>query len=400
MTTDTLIERARTLLKLRRPAEAERELRGVLARDPEHAEAHALLGVTLAEQRMPSEAVAEAREAVRLAPDQWFPHYVAGQIHLMAGRPGDAIAALRAALAIEPEYAPIWRFLSRAHLRAGQGAEAADASRRGLALDPRDAELAGLLALALTALGEAAQAQDAAAQAVRLDPENALAHLAYGRAALAFGDPGHAARAFREVLRLDPGFGEARDLLLKALKRRNPLYRTLDRLRGRFFGRWWVVLLLPAAPMLVIVLLLVALLHWVAWSVEAFTTLRLAHAGVTRLLFERAEVRAARLCCLLLAAGATLIALGVLSSQEVVGAAGAAAMALITPVQESVHTGSPLGRAVLYGWAVLLALVIAVSAVLGSMAAVMLSTYTGLATIWIAAGVRRLFGRTAGGEPR
>ncbi|GGL01280.1 hypothetical protein Ppa06_69910 [Planomonospora parontospora subsp. parontospora] len=394
MTTDTLIERARTLLRLRRPAEAERELRGVLARDPEHAEVHALLGIALAEQRRPSEAVAEAREAVRLAPDQWFPHYVAGQIHLMAGRPGDAIAALHAALAIEPDHAPIWRFLSRTHLRARQWAEAADASRRGLALDPQDAELAGLLALALTALGETAQAQAAAAQAVRLDPENALAHLAYGRVALDFGDPGHAAQAFREVLRLDPGFGAARDLLLTALKRRNPLYRALDRLRGRFFGRWWVVLLLPAAPMLIIVLLLVALLHWVAWTVEAFTALRLARAKDTRLLFERAEVRAARLCCLLLAAGATLIALGVMFSQELVGATGAAAMALITPVQETVHTGSPLGRIVLYGWAGLLALVIAVSAALDSMSGVMLSTYTGLATLWIAAGVRGLFERT------
>nr|BFE86998.1 hypothetical protein GCM10020093_095990 [Planobispora longispora] len=102
----------------------------------------------------------------------------------------------------------------------------------------------------------------------------------------------------------------------------------------------------------------------------------------------------AGLCCALLAAGATLIVLGAVSSHEVVGAAGAAVMALITPVQETVHTGSPLARIVLYGWAGLLALVIAVSAVLASMSAVMLSTYAGLATIWIAAGVRRLTGRT------
>ncbi|MEU8103641.1 tetratricopeptide repeat protein [Nonomuraea muscovyensis] len=384
------IERARTLLQLRRPADAERELRGVLVQEPQNAMAHAFLAVALTEQRRGQEAVATAGEAVRLVPDFWFGHYVAGQALFRAGRYDEAIAALRTALNLNLSYAPIWEVLARIHLHRGEWSLTVDAARRGLEIDPEESDLVSLLALGLSGLGQTAAAGDAAAQAVRLSPESALAHLVYGRAALARGRAGEAAEAFREVLRLDPSFGQARDLLVAALKQRNPLYRWLERLRGRFFGGWRLVLLLPVAPPLIAVFVLIALLHWAAWVAEAFTTLRLTRARATSLLFEAGESRVAVLCCGLLAAGAALLALGIALAGEPVGTAGVAVMALVTPVQEAAHTGSPLGRRILFGWVGLLAVAAIVSAALGAVAGALLSCYAALATIWIAAGVRRL----------
>ena len=203
-----------------------------------------------------------------------------------------------------------------------QWPQAADAARRGLAVDPENPDLVSLLALALTMLGDAAPAKEAAARAVGLNPESAMAHLVYGRAQLAFGSPGEAARAFREVLRLAPGFDQARDLLVAALKRRNPVYRVLAQLRGTFFGGWRMLFLLPAVPPLVAVFVLIALLHWAAWVAETVTTLRLAHTGATRLLFEGTQARVAALCCCLLAAGAALIVTDATTGQEAVGVAG------------------------------------------------------------------------------
>ncbi|MGW4797745.1 tetratricopeptide repeat protein, partial [Nonomuraea sp. NPDC004297] len=110
------IERARALLQLRRAADAERELRGLLAQEPQHTAAHALLGLALIQQGQAEEAVREAQEAVRLAPDQWLPHYAAAQVYNRAHRPDDAIAAVGAALNLQPEYAPAWEVLARAHL--------------------------------------------------------------------------------------------------------------------------------------------------------------------------------------------------------------------------------------------------------------------------------------------
>ncbi|MEU7004568.1 tetratricopeptide repeat protein [Nonomuraea sp. NPDC046570] len=392
MTVADPVQRARTLLQMRRPTEAERELRGLLAQEPQHTTALSYLALALVEQGKVAEAVAEAHEAVRQAPDQWFTHYIAGHVHRRACRLDEAMAAINASLALRPEYAPTWELLARTHLIRNQWPEMAEAARRGLAIDAQDSDLMSLLALALTGLGKTEEAKAAAAHAVRLGPESATAHLAYGRAALAFDDPRRAADAFREVLRLDPGFDQARDLLVAALKQRNPIYRRLARLRGTFRGSWRLVFLLPAAPPLVVIFILIAVLHWAAWVAEAWTTLRLARAKATRLLFADAEARVAVICWCLVAVGATLLLLGVTLGLNAVGTAGVAVMALVTAVQEAAHTGSARGRALLYGWTALLGLAVVTSMVLTSPVTALLSVYAGLATIWVAAGVRRVLG--------
>ncbi|MET9241560.1 tetratricopeptide repeat protein [Nonomuraea sp. NPDC003709] len=385
------IQRAGTLLQMRRPADAERELRGVLAVMPEHFTAFSLLGLALVQQGRTAEAVSAAQEAVRLAPDQSYPHYMAGQVYLRIQRPDLAVTAAETSLAHNPESASTWELLARAHLRLGQYRQVVEAARRGLAIDPQESDLVSLLAMAHVQLGEAEQARAAAADAVRLDPESETAHLAYGHAALAAGDAKTAAAAFREVLRLDPGFDPARDLLVTALKQRNPLYRILSNLRGRFLGGWRMVLLLPAVPPLIAVFVLIAVLHWAAWVAEAVTVLRLARAKATKLLFEGVEARVAIASCALPAAGVGVLALGIALGQDALGMAGAALMALVTPVQEATHTGSARGRRVLYGWTGLLVVAIVASVVLGSPSAALLALYAGIGTIWVAAGVRRLF---------
>ncbi|GAA2209746.1 hypothetical protein GCM10009850_052050 [Nonomuraea monospora] len=382
------IERARALLRLRRPADAERELRGLLAREPQHIDGHALLSLALIEQRQVAEAVEEAQESVRLAPDQWLPHYVAAQVYNRARRPDDAVAAIRAALDLSPEYAPAWEVLARAHLLKGEWQRTLDAALRGLSIEPEDCDLVSLVSLAYTNLGDAAQARAAAAHAVRIDPESPTAHFVYGHAELRFGAPGRAAESFREVLRLDPGFGAARDLLVSALKQRNPVYRRLSWLRGRFPQGWRLIFLLPVLPPVIAVFVILALLHWVGWVAEAWTVLRLARGRATRLLFEGAESRVAVACLGLVVAGALLLGLGIGLGDEAVGLAGAAVMALVTPVQEAAHTGSPVGRAILYGWAALLGVAVAVSVPTASPGVALLALYAAIATVWLATPVR------------
>ncbi|MFI7618388.1 tetratricopeptide repeat protein [Nonomuraea terrae] len=382
------VQRGRTLLGMRRWAEAEREFRGALAQEPQHVAAHALLGLALVQQGKTAEAVEEAQEAVRLAPDQWLPHFAAAQVYHRAHRPDEALAACRAALNLHPEYATIWEVLARIHLARGEWPLMAGAARRGLELDPEDADLASLLSLAYTNLGDAEQAGGAAAHAVRLDPESATAHFVRGHAALRFGDPRDAAEAFREVLRLDPGFGRARDLLVRALKQRNPVHRRLEPLRRRFRGGWWMVLLLPAIPPMIAVFVLIALLHWAAWVAESWTILRLARGKATRLLFEQVEARMSLLCCCLVPLGAALLALGIALGHDATAVAGVGVMALVTPLQEAAHTGTPVRRAVLYGWAALLCLALAAAVAFSTFAVALLAVYAGLATIWVAALVR------------
>lgn len=383
------LERARLLLQMGRPADAERELRGVLTEEPQHAGAHALLGLALVQQDRTDEALEESREGVRLAPDHYVPHYLSGQVHFQAGLVDEAVRAVVAGLALSPEHAPSWELLARVHMTRHDWPQMAETAGRGLGLDPQHAELASLLAIALVMLGQNEHARSVATQAVGNDPESALAHWAYGRAALATGDPRTAAESFREVLRLDPGFDAARDLLVYALKQRNPVYRLLAKLRFRV--SWRLLFLLPALPPVIAVFVISALLHWAAWVAESWTTLRLARAKATRLLFEGAAGRVSLLCLALPVAGAVMLGLGIGLGLDVLGTAGVATMALVTPVQEAVHTGSAAGRRILTVWAGALAVTIAAAVATSSFAPAILSLYAALATIWIAAGVRKVF---------
>lgn len=394
-------ERARTLLRMGRAEAAERELRGALAADPLHVVSHSLLALTLVTRGAVDEAIAEAGEAVRLAPEHWFPHYMAGQVLYYADRPEEALRAARAALAIDLDQAQIWELLARVHGGREEWPLMAEAARRGLALDPHDSKLVSFLAVALGELGDREQALAVAGDAVRLDPEAPLAHLVYGRVLLAFGSARDAARAFREVLRLDPGMDRARELLVVALKRRNPLYRAVSRLPGSL-GSWRVLALLPLISPLIAIFVVIAVAHWAMWVAESLVTLRLARGAYTRLLFRRGELRSAVLCGAVLAGGTALLVLGVTLSHPVTGVAGAALLALVTPIQEAAYTASPLARKILTGWAGALALVIAVSLALSVLwpariptGVPLLAMWAGLGTIWVAAAVRRLFGRVS-----
>ncbi|MFI7050671.1 tetratricopeptide repeat protein [Streptosporangium canum] len=396
---DAVAERARTLLRMGRAEAAERELRGALAVDPLHVVSHSLLALTLVTRGAVDEAIAEAGEAVRLAPEHWFPHYMAGQVLYYADRPEEALRAARAALAIDLDQAQIWELLARVHGDREEWPLMAEAARRGLALAPHDSKLVSFLAVALGELGDREQALAVAGDAVRLDPEAPLAHLVYGRVLLAFGSARDAARAFREVLRLDPGMDQARELLVVALKRRNPLYRAVSRLPGSL-GSWRVLALLPLISPLIAIFVVIAVAHWAMWVAESLVTLRLARGAYNRLLFRRGELRSTVLCGAVLAGGTALLVLGVTLSHPVTGVAGAALLALVTPIQEAAYTASPLARKILTGWAGALALVIAVSLALSVLwpariptGVPLLAMWAGLGTIWVAAAVRRLFGR-------
>lgn len=395
-----LLDRARTLLRLGRNGMAERELRGILARDPGHVLGRALLALALAAQDRHDEALAEAGETVRLAPDHWYSHYTVAQVLLHAGRTAEAVRAGQAALAVDRGQAQVWDLLARAHLDRREWWHAEQAARQGLLLDPHSSALHGHLALALTALQDRAQAMAAAADALRLDPENAQAYLRYGRTALACGDHRAAVHAFRAAMRLEPDLEQARDLLLAAIKRGNPVYRVLSRFLLRFRSGPRPLVLLPLAPPLLVLAGLAALLHWVMWTAYVLTCLRSARGAYADLLFDRRERRTTTLACAALACGVVLLTLGVLLSHPVLAGACAATMALVTPLQEAFHGGYPPVRRFLYGWSAALAgtiaLTLALSAVLPAAPLTAVTAVTAgaaLGTVWLAVAARYLLRR-------
>ncbi len=226
------LDRARMLLQVERHAEAARELTALLAEEPQHPGAHALLALSLAVGERWEEGLEAARTAVSLAPDWYYAHFVLGTILCDAGRPKEALASAREARRLEPEDADVHALVARCFGVLGRWKEVLVSARRGLEVDPKHVDSLNLRAQALRLLGRTDDARGALDIALAEDPEDPDTHASYGFARLQEGDGHQALEHFREALRLDPSHEAARAGLAEALKARNPLYRPI---------LWWML---------------------------------------------------------------------------------------------------------------------------------------------------------------
>lgn len=325
------VERGRTLLQLQRPLDAERELRGVLAREPDNALGLALLALALSEQHRSVEAIEAANASVGLDPEWWYTHFTAGQVLQVAGMHGEALRAARAAMAIDPSDSLVWDLLTRVHLSRNEAWDAGQAGWEGLRRRPDDSDLVALLALAMTALGRSPQAIAHAEQALRLDPEDSFVHVAYGHAALGARRPDAAITAFRTALRLDPRNEAVVPALVGALKKRNLIYRAVSRPLDRLARTD------PWLPFVVWGMVLV--LRWAQLAVDSVLTLLISRDPDVRLLVA-GDRRTARRAVVALAAGVLLLVAAVLSRNPIPGAVGLVVLGLVTPIHEAASADS------------------------------------------------------------
>lgn len=218
------LERVRVLLGLSRWAEAEREVRGVLAREPGSAPALALLVTCLLHQDKKEEALREARAAVALDPEDPWVMFALARALAVCGRPEEALQATLETLRLEPADPDCWGLLGALHLEAERWREGLEAAEKGLALDPEHAWCTELRARALVQLGRASEAGAALEARLRSDPEDAGAHTAQGYVHLDRGRFPEALKSFQEALRLEPTSAPARRGMVEALKARYRVY--------------------------------------------------------------------------------------------------------------------------------------------------------------------------------
>lgn len=188
------LAKAKILIELRRLEDAARELRAVLAVEPDNAEAATYLAQTAFLSRDYREAAAQCTNALRTAPKHQF------------------------ALRIQA--------LTLLHLDHHARARAEQSARRALALGPESAENHRILAIVLRERGRPADALEVIDRAAELDPADPDIHLVRGSVLRRLGRsgtrhrPGPAVAAYREALRLQPeNAGAVHDLALVDLDR-------------------------------------------------------------------------------------------------------------------------------------------------------------------------------------
>ena len=134
------IEMAGQLYSRRQYAQAERVCRQIIAARPANADAHNILGVSLAALGNTKDAVAELRRAIKI--NAQAPSYYAnlGEILRQAGKLGEAAEALESAVKLDPRNAQALNNLGIIEYEKRNFAQSVDYYRRALEANPNMAE--------------------------------------------------------------------------------------------------------------------------------------------------------------------------------------------------------------------------------------------------------------------
>ncbi|TWU17631.1 lipoprotein NlpI [Novipirellula galeiformis] len=221
------LQRALMLLDQARYELAIDELRQVLASEPNHAVAHAVLAICFSNTKNDNEAQREAELAIHLAPDQAFAFYA--QALVMANRNQFAAAqtAIETAIGLDPYNPNFFAQLAQIRFNQSDWKGTLEAAQTGLSLDAESAACTNLRAMALVKLGRKIEAQEAIGAALKRAPEDEYAHANMGWTLLEQNQPEKAMEHFRESLRLNPEMDWARAGIIEAMKSRYFLYRIM-----------------------------------------------------------------------------------------------------------------------------------------------------------------------------
>jgi tetratricopeptide (TPR) repeat protein len=194
-----------------RMVSARQSCEAVIRADPDHGDAHHLIGVLLLDQGDAHAAVPTLQKAVALLPGRAQAQYHLGNALLAAGRPQEAEHCFRAAIGIEPNHVDALNNLGNALMAAKRHAEAAACFQSVLTARPG-------FPPALFNLGSVFMARDQPeaaescyrealkAEASRPDPERfALVWCDLGVALMAQGDHRQAIDCFEQALLRAPG---------------------------------------------------------------------------------------------------------------------------------------------------------------------------------------------------
>ena len=206
-----------TALQAGRHAEAVERIERAIALNPGQAAYYNHLGIASAHLGRAEQAEQAFRETVRLSPNLADAHYNLGNVLRDAGNLPGAIASFRQAVALRPRYAEAWFNLGNALRAAGEHQEAAASFRTALAARPGYYKSQLNLGDTLHDLGQWDQAAAEFHQVLAAQPDNAKAHNNLGTVLRSQGRHEEARDRFEQAIALDPEFAEAHANLGSAL---------------------------------------------------------------------------------------------------------------------------------------------------------------------------------------
>lgn len=179
--------------------------RSILARRPEMAQPHDIIGSAFLRQGKLDPAIAEFRLVIERAPEQSIGHAHLGDALWVAGRPAEALKRYEDALARDPGSLPVRLKRSAVLIDQGRLDDAVAEARKATAAAPRSGMAHVVLGEALLASKAETKALQSFTEAIRLQPELARAHAGLGEVLLRQRKHGEAIAAFQRAVAIDPG---------------------------------------------------------------------------------------------------------------------------------------------------------------------------------------------------
>ena len=240
---DSLLFEGKALANIGRFPESDQALRRYLARNPNAADAHYMLGFVLHRENQPKDSLAEYTQAARFTPPQSDDLKIVALDYVLLNDYPDAIHWFEQSVAFDAANREAWYGLGRCYYTQSRFTEAERAFQRSLALKPGDIKTltnlglvyemqnrlddadrtyAQAVALArndpqsdewpylnyasfLLDNSRAADAIPLLEQAIRISPRCADCHLKQGRALAAAGKQAEAIAELRQAVALSPG---------------------------------------------------------------------------------------------------------------------------------------------------------------------------------------------------
>jgi len=223
-------QRAFVLISQHRYADAEAELRMILAGAPSESRAHALLAIVMTqnEDRL-DEAYNEAMAAVAHEPNEPLGHYAVSIVELNRKHYEAASDSIDEAIRLDPLDSRHWAMRARCDFNLARFKDMLQHAEKGLALNPEDIECRNLLSLALERTGNVSSSLEQAMETLRMDPDDDDSHAMLGFTLLQNGKHIEARDAFREALRINPMNEYARSGMMEAISSRSIVFRTVNR---------------------------------------------------------------------------------------------------------------------------------------------------------------------------
>jgi tetratricopeptide (TPR) repeat protein len=209
-----------------RPDEAVKELKEILAIDPESAEAHALLGIAYRATGAPEmmgEAVAELRQAIDLDPKFAPARYFLANIYRELGRNERAREELQAALEETPNNAQFLTLLAEVERLLKNPKRSLELLEQSLSIDPSSAQAHYYLGLTLLDLGESKRAIAELERVVKAGQKRPEVYLSLGAAYLDAGRIDEGLEILNQATQLDPARPDIRVALARAYRLKGAL---------------------------------------------------------------------------------------------------------------------------------------------------------------------------------